>query len=234
MGYFNEKTGLLCDGPDFYDSENNILWLSEYLFLLAKKDSTKLTFIKTMARIAVESISSYGKFTPAPNPFKFPEEGFSRDNMIAVTSMGLMFDESYKTSGIDFFDFPRYMQPQDICYFLYCFHWFFKPLITVTWISMFWSFFSLSLAPNGELSTDGRLLNFIRGEALSSKGTIHRFLYNLGQKISSYRIKNYFKKNPTQLPIGISFDSPTWKIIFELYFKDHNHPNNKLAEVLWQ
>ena len=233
MAYFDEKTCLLCDKAEYYDSENSILWLTEFLTLLGKRDSISKRSPKLIAQIAVNSLMVSGIPKPAPDPSKFPGEGFSRDNMIAMTSLGLTYGLECKDYGIKFFDFPRYLQPQDTCYFLYCYHWLFKPLIIITWLNMLWSFWSLGETGDGGLHTDGRLLSFVRFEALSSKGIIHRFLYKLGQKMSSYRVKKFFTKNPDRLPVGMTIDTPTWRIIFALYFQDRQHPNNKMAGDIW-
>lgn len=222
MSYFNDNN-LLSNKNPYEDSENASLFTVEFCqwsrYVLGESEA------RNFGVKALESLRTTGKFTPAEDPAKYPGEGFSRDNMIAAVSFGLMFDiPEYRKAGIKEFDFPRYLQPQDVCFFLYGYHWIFKPLILFTFLNMLVSCWNLEKCGQW-LSTDGRILSFVRGEALANNGKLSSFLWFLCKKISSKRVKKFFTENPEALPEGMKAEDNQWKLIFGTYF-EQNHPIN--------
>lgn len=204
--FFDEK-GLVADNPPFRNLENLSVWTYYYYSLMLNIEN--LGYPKAFVRLSLNSaiMSLYGRdneFHPCPNHDALPEEGMSRDNMMAITSsglllLGLFFASRLPTSiplakppivvydcekmfkaGIRQFSY-RYLQPQDICYFLYTYlvfskrrwfmdikKWVLLPLLIPTFLSMAYACLCRKTTRTGAFDTNGVLLTYMRTSAMLS------------------------------------------------------------------
>jgi len=235
---FFDKYGFVSDNRDADgDKENKILFSIEWLLLLLypRVDSlSKVESVRTLKDIAY-TLTDGKKWYPLPDHTKLVEEGFSRDNMIALTSLGMLArDEELSKAGLKhLFDKP-YLQPQDMIYFAICANnavgWLFFPVL---FISMFIACFSLSQTRGGKLDTDGRLLSFVRCLS-NTESKAFRMMWKVLNWISKIRLAKYLKLNPSEMPSDLctdeiknNLDKYHWRILFRMYFQDANHPINQ-------
>lgn len=230
------KDNYLSDKTPYEDSENVSLWIVELIFLLNKLPQYSNTNFDDINQCLLKLHNSLDhKYHPNTDLLKYTDEGFSRDNMIAVTAYGAYNNISFlRKSGITHFDFPRYLQPQDIIFFGYCAKKFWSyPLLPFLFLNMIWSCWNLRRCSNGFLDTDGKILSFVRIHAFKNNNFLYKLLFSITDSILKSRMKKWMTKNPKHLPKNCNIDSNHWRLIFGIYFNDPNHPINKICKMIW-
>lgn len=229
MSPYFDATGLLNDSIPITPSENRSLWLVEYFFMGPADVSEE------QAKMALLSCynAADGKWYPTGDHKTMAEEGFSRDNMLAVTAFGSRVGYKFLAySGIRNFSY-RYLQPQDVIYFLYCCGWIGKliafPFMPILLLNMLFSAWNIRRCGSGVLDTDGRILSLVRILGQTKRSWFWRRFGDFFTWISDRRLKPWLKENPSEIPAefegkidGINI----WRILFAKYFRDPMHPIN--------
>lgn len=227
--YFTDF-GLLSDVVPIGIAENKSIWSVEYAFLkILLNDNKDITTNPLM------TLYDGKRWYPDSDHSKMQDQGFSKDNMDAITAWGLYSkNELMRKAGIVNFDITRYFLPQDFCWYLYTYNpSVFTPCLMFVYAYMIYQMHSFSSTEDGKLDTDSKLRGFVKLQAL--RETWHgKLMWNLSSYILSRRMKTYLNKHPLEIP-SWSIDNPNkasdnvWRTLFSMYFRDANNPINITA-----
>ena len=262
MNPYFTKENLLSDILDIGNAENFSLWLVECYFLwqkLTDEQQEKLSDIApymTHASVTNAIMSLYdGKYWhPLPDHSLLPEEGMSRDNLIAVSALNMFHDRIIEPTNTSmakcgfskFSNFLRAPQPQDLIFFgLSANKWwaeYFKWLLEWNMKSSCWA---TDKTGDGFLDTDGKLLSFVRLMAIGDQDLYLQCTDLVYDALEDYYYtQGKWKENPTwdgyldsdgrsstQFPTGEP--ERIWRWVFAMYFKEQNNPINRICNELW-
>lgn len=237
--YFNAQ-GLLTDVLPFGQPENCSLWLVECYFLwnkLTEEQKAKYPELKELLSTekvtsALMSLTDGKKWYALPDHTIMANEGFSRDNMIALTAFGKATNnETMSHAGVDAFNLFRYLNPQDWFFFGLCADkwWAWKAFL---FANIEYSCSSTSKTGDGFLDTDAYLLSFCRLEGAKGVEHFDDLYYEVDASLSKI-IPEYLEANPNEVPANMKVTDNHWKLVFAMYFKDQNNPINVLAKEIW-
>lgn len=239
--YF-DRDGLLHDSTNITPSENRSLWLVEAVMLYHRQHDKDIGWIDQLdaneAQRNIEKLFDGKTWHALPNPEEFKNDGFSRDNMIAVTSFGMRFSvEKFKKAGWNMMPYRRYLQPQDVIWFGYCAGktWA-RILLPFLVLNMLWSCGKMSKTRGGSLDTDGIILSWMRLESGYRHSKLLAWTKGYIEKHLPRNLQSYFDHcddNGEFRKIATIPYCHCWRVAFRLYFNDKNHPINILAEKVW-
>lgn len=242
--YFDQY-GLLSDESPARTVENNSLWTIIYFTLGYVNSSGFRGIYPSVKEDILRCRDEQGLWHVSPDHSIMPEEGFSRDNMISVVSLGLLEkDQDLAGEGMRCWT-TRYAQPQDTAYFAYAANkWYGKLLLPIVLLNMLGSCWSQKKCGMGVLDTDGKILTFLRITALfyNSKSFFAGLYLKLLVWILEKRLYSYLDANIGEVPWfavhpeqeeKVDRTVNIWRILFAMYFKDPNHPINMLAGEMW-
>ena len=247
---FFDKDGLLNDKMPVTPSENRSLWLVEaaILYHMVQGQRTLCTDEKCELlepdRVYANLMKLWdGKtFHALANWNEFKDEGFSRDNIIAVTAFGLYFNKSCNDLGWKMMPYRRYLQPQDIIWLAFAAggipRLLARPFMWFLALNMIYSSLRMKkLSDYGPLDTDGMILSFIRMTSGSKYSwTLKKAWEYIQRNIECdlwCAIKNYSSVGDDWYKLG----KPTlpWRCVFRMYFNNHaDHPINTLSKEIWR
>lgn len=194
--------------PQPSDSENGILFTTEYILLRLLETKLKDDNI-TLINFLLEKHrgkSVFFKQTPWGSDYT---DKASHDNTTAAMVLSYICDLDHHKKFNDF-----YWHPRDYIYYKYLQNKLVgKVFLFIPIITMIVSCIRTTKVRNNKefIHTDGKLLTFVRTGA----GKIMPKTY----KLCTWILKRKFGENP-------------WSKIFEIYFKNEDHPNRKLSKRL--
>lgn len=235
---------LLTDKLPAGVNENGPVWCAIYLFLqeLARKKGISLEFEMPKDAIHHYHDFSKNKWYPFYDHTKLIEEGFSRDNFVAVTSW-LDYCQENNMSYVpiawfdDAFNIRQHFQPQDIAlYGIVADKWWCNDYIASIILTSRFDHIvnNLSQHKGLELDTDGPVLTFLRCHA--GLGDKEKLFESLSDDYAISLAKYMHSGNPSIREQNISsivdpFGKP-WTWTFYQYFGDIQHPIVDLANKL--
>lgn len=184
--------------------ENPIVFTTEYHYLLKKKGKAPNT---SLIKRALES-QIEGNILISDDK----TEIYSHDNMTSWLCLAKLINyPNWQDWTFTSTPFHR-VHPRDLCYYTYLKYpnFFTQFLLIIPAITMIISCLDTRVVPSGKLRTSGKLLTWIRLEALPNK-------FKLTRKLINAIIKWKFG---------------SWSEIFKIYF-DENHINYKLARDIY-
>lgn len=248
---FFTKEGLLSDVTPIGNPENLSLWTVECFFLwqmLTPSEQVELADITpymTHEAVIKAMMSLYDgkRWHPLSDHSVMKEEGMSRDNIIAITALGLYLKEQgYASDEVKamcnagqahFWDY-RLFQPADKVFFSYTADKLFgKICLPFLRFMLSSSLRNISLTGDGVLDTDPKLLSFVRLFALAG---VDKDSWNMFDRSREYMFVNlyeYLNKHPGE-KIGELTEDNCWKFITHTYFRDAANPINRIARVIWK